>query len=75
MAISFATCVLPTCQDTKCDIDELRATGGDFAKIFDVQNKKITTLYCKQCGYTEIYKDSTSTLGNVLDFFVGGWRG
>ena len=72
MAISTATYVCPKCHHTKCDMDEFRATGGNFAKIFDVQNKKFTTLSCKQCGYTEIYKGSTSTLGNVLDFIAGG---
>jgi predicted nucleic-acid-binding Zn-ribbon protein len=53
-------------------MEEFRATGGNFAKIFDVQNKKFTTVSCRQCGYTEIYKGSTSTLGNVVDFFAGG---
>ena len=72
MAITTATYVCPKCQRTKCDVDEFRATGGNFAKIFDVQNKKFTTLSCKQCGYTEIYKGNTSTLGNVFDFFAGG---
>ena len=33
--------------------DQFQATGGNFAKIFDVQNKKFTTISCKQCGYTE----------------------
>ncbi len=72
MAITTATYVCSKCQCTKCDMDEFRATGGNFAKIFDVQNKKFTTLSCKQCGYTEIYKGNTSTLGNVFDFFAGG---
>ncbi len=52
--------------------DEFRATGGNLAKFFDVQNKKFTTVSCGQCGYTELYRSDTNTLGNVLDFFVGG---
>ena len=72
MAISTATYVCPKCQHTKCDTDEFRATGGNFAKIFDVQSKKFTTLSCNRCGYTEIYEGSTSALGNVFDFFAGG---
>ena len=70
MAISTTTYVCAKCQYTKCDTDEFRATGGNVAKIFDVQNKKFTTVSCKQCGYTEIYKGSTSGMGNVLDFFT-----
>ena len=72
MAIKTAPYVCAKCQYTNCDMDEFRATGGNFAEILDVQNKKFTTLSCKQCGYTEIYKGSTSTLGNVFDFFAGG---
>jgi predicted nucleic-acid-binding Zn-ribbon protein len=52
--------------------DEFRATGGNFAKFFDVQNKKFTTVSCGECGYTELYRGDTNTLGNVFDFFVGG---
>ena len=50
---------------------EFRATGGNLAKIFDVQNKKFMTVSCQGCGYTELYKGDTSTLGNVLDLFTG----
>jgi predicted nucleic-acid-binding Zn-ribbon protein len=52
------------------ETDEFRATGGAFAKIFDVQNKKFMTVSCTQCGYTEIYKRTTSMAGNVLDFLT-----
>ncbi len=45
-------------------------TGGTLAKIFDVQNKKFTTVTCTRCLYTEIYKSSTSNLANVFDFFT-----
>ena len=66
-----------TFQCAKCgsldyETDEFRAVGGNFAKFFDVQNKKFATVSCKQCGYTEIYRGSTSTLGNIFDFFAGG---
>lgn len=63
-----------TCVKCKCeehDTDQFQATGGSFAKIFDVQNKKFITVSCKNCGYTEIYKASTSTGMNILDFFMG----
>ncbi|MGM0462808.1 MAG: zinc ribbon domain-containing protein [Fibrobacterota bacterium] len=58
------------CGHTSCKQDEMRATGGGFSKIFDVQNKKFTTLTCNNCSYTEFYKGSTSTLGNIFDFFT-----
>jgi predicted nucleic-acid-binding Zn-ribbon protein len=72
MAASQTRYVCAKCQNTAFETDEFRATGGNFAKFFDVQNKKFMTVSCTQCGYTEIYKGDTSKLGNILDFFVGG---
>lgn len=62
--------VCAKCGYTDYETDEFRATGGTLAKIFDVQNKKFTTVSCTQCGYTEIYKRTTSTVENVLDFLT-----
>lgn len=72
MGTTPATFMCPKCQHGEFETDEFRATGGNFAKFADVQNKKFTTVSCKQCGYTELYKGDTSMLSNVLDFFVGG---
>jgi hypothetical protein len=60
----------PKCGNTNYETDRLRATGGGFAKIFDVQNKKFTTVSCTNCGYTELYRGETSALGNIFDFFT-----
>ena len=62
--------VCAKCGSKHYETDEMRATGGVFAKIFDVQNKKFTTISCTQCGYTELYKRTSSTFGNVIDFFT-----
>lgn len=72
METAQAAFVCAKCQHGEYETDEFRATGGNFAKFFDVQNKKFTTISCRRCGYTEIYKGDTSTLSNVLDFFTGG---
>ena len=29
------------------DSDQFQATGGDFAKLFNVQNKKFVTISCR----------------------------
>lgn len=63
------------CDKCGCDqyeSDQFQATGGNFAKIFDVQNKKFITVSCRRCGYTELYKVETSDGWNVLDFLMGG---
>ncbi|QAT42550.1 zinc ribbon domain-containing protein [Aminipila luticellarii] len=57
------------CHEYECD--QFQATGGNFAKIFDVQNKKFTTISCAQCGYTELYKQMGSSGWDTLDFLTG----
>lgn len=63
--------ICPKCGYTAYETDVLQATGGNFAKIFDVQNKRFTTVSCKNCHYTELYKASEDELGNIFDFFFG----
>ncbi len=60
------------CGCTDYIVDEIRTTGGALSKFFDVQNKKFTVISCSRCGYSELYKKTTSTLGNVVDFLAGG---
>ena len=60
----------PKCGNSTFETDQFRATGGMFAKIFDVQNKRFTTVTCDRCTYTEIYRTKSDGLGNVLDFFT-----
>lgn len=72
MATQTSTFVCIKCQCTEYVTDEFRATGGFFAKMFDVQNKRFMTVSCNQCGYTEIYRGNSSTLDNIFDFFAGG---
>lgn len=51
--------VCPKCGNTQYESDQFQATGGNFSKIFDVQNKKFITVSCTRCGYTELYKQET----------------
>lgn len=64
--------ICPKCGCTSYEHDQFQATGGNFAKIFDVQNKKFITVSCTQCGYTELYKANTDEGMNILDFLIGG---
>ena len=52
--------------------DQFQATGGNLAKIFDVQNKRFITVTCRRCGFTELYRGQSSDGWNVLDFLMGG---
>ena len=62
--------VCPKCGNTHFEHDQFQATGGNFTKIFDIQNKRFITVSCTQCGYTEIYKAQTSQGWNILDFLL-----
>ena len=62
--------ICPKCGNTHYETDQFQATGGNFAKIFDIQNKRFTTVSCSQCGYTELYQAETSSGMNILDFLL-----
>lgn len=61
----------PKCGHGDFEVAELRAAGGFWSKVFDVQNRKFTTVTCRQCTYTELYRASSSELGSIFDFFTG----
>ena len=63
--------ICPKCGFQQYESDQFQATGGNFAKIFDVQNKKFITISCRQCGYTELYKGQGSDGWDILDFLIG----
>ena len=62
--------VCPKCGCTQYESDRFQATGGGFAKVFEVQNKRFVTISCEDCGYTELYKSETSLGMNILDLLV-----
>ena len=63
--------ICPKCGCTEYEADQLQATGGNFAKLFDVQNKKFVTVSYCSCGYTELYRQTGGEGWDVLDFFMG----
>ncbi|MGM9649586.1 MAG: zinc ribbon domain-containing protein [Butyricicoccaceae bacterium] len=62
----------PKCGCRQYTADQMQATGGNFAKIFDIQNKKFTMISCNRCGYTEFYRKANSDGWDILDFLMGG---
>jgi len=60
----------PKCGNTAYEMGEIRAAGGFWSKIFDVQGSKFSRVTCAQCKYTEFYMADTSMLGNIFDFFT-----
>lgn len=60
----------PKCGHLRCERGEVRTTGGFLSKLFDLQNRRFISYTCMKCGYTELFKASSSAAGNVLDFFM-----
>lgn len=63
--------VCDKCSNTHYISDQFQATGGNFSKLFDIQNKKFITVSCSRCGFTELYRGETSDGWNILDFLIG----
>jgi len=61
----------PKCNNREYDTGEIRVTGSFWTKIFNIQNKKYSSVSCLKCSYTEFYKKQPgSTIANVFDFFT-----
>ena len=61
----------PKCNNRTFETDTIATTGSGWSKIFDLQNRKFTTVSCSHCGYTELYRGSkSSTIENIFDLFT-----
>lgn len=60
--------ICPKCGCMHYERDRIQTAGGNFSKLFDVQNKRYTAIICSQCGYTEFYRESDSLGWNIVDF-------
>lgn len=60
------------CGGTEAGTKEISTTGTGLSKMFDIQNNRFLVVYCKSCGYSELYNKEASTASNILYFFFGG---
>lgn len=60
------------CGSTDAGQKEIATTGTGLSKLFDVRDNRFLVVYCKNCGYSELYNKQSSTAGNILDLFFGG---
>ena len=59
------------CSHKEYEVGEMRVAGSFWTKIFNIQNKKYSSVTCLKCSYTEFYKGHPSSrFGNVFDFFT-----
>ncbi len=61
----------PKCGNTQAESDVIRTTGNGFSRFFDIQNRKFTVITCTRCKFSEFYKGTVSSIGNIGDFLVG----
>ncbi len=61
----------PKCGTRTCEIGEVRTASSFWTKIFNIQNRRFTSVTCSKCRFTELYNLSSKKAGDVLDFFVG----
>ena len=61
----------PKCRNRNYEVGELRAAGGFWSKIFDVQGARFSYVTCSNCKYTDFYKADSNLLGNIFDLFTG----
>ncbi|MBW4887073.1 MAG: zinc ribbon domain-containing protein [Bacillus sp. (in: Bacteria)] len=43
------------CGSTDAGQKEIATTGTGLSKLFDVQHNRFLVVYCKNCGYSELY--------------------
>ena len=60
----------PKCHNRQFETSEMRVTGSFAMKLFNIQNRKFTTVTCSRCSYTELFASESSKIGNVFDFFT-----
>ena len=60
----------PKCGCKICTTGEIRTTGSFLTKIFDIQNRRFTSVTCTECKYTEFYNMPSKKISDVLDFFT-----
>ena len=59
------------CKEKEYEVGEIRVAGSFWTKIFNVQNKRYSSVTCLKCSYAEFYKgQASSKLGNIFDFFT-----
>jgi predicted nucleic-acid-binding Zn-ribbon protein len=61
----------PKCGYTGTDVGSIATTGTGLSKMFDVQNNHFDVVSCTNCGYSELYRNTGSESGDIVDIFLG----
>ena len=61
----------PKCGGHLYDTEPIHTTGGTLSRMLNYQNKRFIAVSCTQCGYTELYRETSDRAGNIIDLFFG----
>ncbi len=60
----------PKCGGHEFEIGDAFMADSQIAKFLNFETKRLCTVTCKKCTYTEMYSTSKKNIQNVLDGFV-----
>ena len=65
------------CGHGQAHVDRVAVSGAGLSRFFDVQNRRLITVSCTRCGFTELFNERAVTgrsfsASDVLDWFFGG---
>ena len=61
----------PKCGGHEFELGEIYVDGGIIAKLSNIGFRKISSVTCTKCTYTELYKTSKKEVQNILDSIIG----
>lgn len=61
----------PKCGQTETEGGTISTTGGGLSEVFDIQTTSFKVVPCTNCGYCELYRDTTSGTSDIVDVFLG----
>lgn len=66
------TYVCSKCGYNQFDHEEIYVVDSTLGRLLNYQNKKFIAITCKQCGFTEFYRNNENKTGsNFLDLLFG----
>ena len=60
----------PKCGHREYEVGQTRVSGGAISAVFDVENRKFSTVTCARCRYTEFYQSERGKLAELFDLFT-----
>jgi len=61
----------PKCGHDETEVGSISTTGDGLSKLFDIQTNSFEVVSCTNCGYSELYRETSSRASDVVDVFLG----